>query len=434
MTGSTRPTPPTPMPPSADDVGWGYRRAGDDVGWGRSSSCASGGCLEAIRDGDMVLVRDSKLGDDSPVQEWPVKEWAELLRVIRVDGSQRAWRYTPDFSGVVLTRGSVELTFTSDEWDDFVSGVLSGDFEPGALNSAAPVPAPEPAAANGAVGRDGHRAAADRAGEGDVPPSPSPVAAMNGAPISASTVDAVLQLVKPEIDDWDSAEEYGLRWAREAIYRGVAMGWAAARAGDGEPAWRSGPLVQHVTPQTDTAPAGSASGREGAAVVTAAAGPAEDFLAKAVASSMEWVAEEYRQCIASARCTYDGGHYERVNGRAEAYRQLATKISASSGIAAPNWDAIKKAVPPDGIYRGSPTATSGEAPARGAGAGYGGEVAPVQFEETGAGATEPIEICHDCGMGYSCEKHDPRPAGATEPADDECSCAGCEKCCLCGAP
>ena len=66
---------------------------------------------------------------------------------------------------------------------------------------------------------------------------------------------------------------------------------------------------------------------------------------------IRWAAEEYRKCIVSARRTVDGHHYEKVNGRAEAYRQLCSQIADVTGLEAPDWDAIREAVPPDGIYR-----------------------------------------------------------------------------------
>lgn len=68
-------------------------------------------------------------------------------------------------------------------------------------------------------------------------------------------------------------------------------------------------------------------------------------------AAIQWTAEEYRKCIVSARCTSDGGHYEKCNGRAEAYRQLCAQVAAAAGIEPPDWEAIKAAVPPDGIYR-----------------------------------------------------------------------------------
>lgn len=66
---------------------------------------------------------------------------------------------------------------------------------------------------------------------------------------------------------------------------------------------------------------------------------------------IRWAAEEYRKCIVSARATTDGGHYEKCNGRAEAYRQLCNQVAEVAGLDAPDWNAIKVAVPPDGIYR-----------------------------------------------------------------------------------
>jgi len=66
---------------------------------------------------------------------------------------------------------------------------------------------------------------------------------------------------------------------------------------------------------------------------------------------IRWAAEEYRKCIVSARCTTDSGHYEKCNGRAEAYRQLCAQVAQVAGVECPDWEAIKVAVPSDGIYR-----------------------------------------------------------------------------------
>lgn len=74
-------------------------------------------------------------------------------------------------------------------------------------------------------------------------------------------------------------------------------------------------------------------------------------MSAAIAGALDWAAEEYRRCIVSARATCDGGHYERANGRAEAYRQLADRVAAAADLPAPDWNAIKEAVPADGVYR-----------------------------------------------------------------------------------
>lgn len=72
---------------------------------------------------------------------------------------------------------------------------------------------------------------------------------------------------------------------------------------------------------------------------------------RGVQDALDWVTREYRQCIASARCTHDGGHYEKVNGRAEAYRHLGTLVATGARLPVPDWEAIKAEVPADGIYR-----------------------------------------------------------------------------------
>ena len=65
---------------------------------------------------------------------------------------------------------------------------------------------------------------------------------------------------------------------------------------------------------------------------------------------IRWAAEEYRKCIVSARATYDGGHYEKCNGRAEAYRQLTNQVAEVAGLDAPDWEAIKVTITADRIY------------------------------------------------------------------------------------
>lgn len=140
--------PGSPIPRPAGPIG------GKDVTWHRSFKCSGGGCVEAARLGGLVLVRDSKLKGDSPVQEWPVAAWSDLLRVIKKDSGPRPWEWTESFAKVRLTRNDVELTFTAAEWDAFVAGVLAGDFEPDNLVPAAPRegvrgPADEVAAASG---------------------------------------------------------------------------------------------------------------------------------------------------------------------------------------------------------------------------------------------------------------------------------------------
>jgi hypothetical protein len=70
-----------------------------------------------------------------------------------------------------------------------------------------------------------------------------------------------------------------------------------------------------------------------------------------IAEVLNWAENQYRQCIVSARATHDSGHYATCNGRAEAYRQLAERVAAASDLPRPDWEAIKQAVPADGVYR-----------------------------------------------------------------------------------
>lgn len=62
-------------------------------------------------------------------------------------------------------------------------------------------------------------------------------------------------------------------------------------------------------------------------------------------------AEDYRQCIVAARASMSDADYQRCNGRAEAYRQAATRLAESSGLPIPDWDRIRREVPADGVYR-----------------------------------------------------------------------------------
>jgi hypothetical protein len=71
----------------------------------------------------------------------------------------------------------------------------------------------------------------------------------------------------------------------------------------------------------------------------------------ALAAAVADAANYYRQCIVSARCSVDGYNYEKCNGRAEATRQTCTRFAEATGLAVPDWDAIREAVPADGIYR-----------------------------------------------------------------------------------
>jgi len=46
--------------------------------WRRSSFCGDGACVEVAREGDEILVRDSK-DSDGPVLRFTPEEWAAFL-------------------------------------------------------------------------------------------------------------------------------------------------------------------------------------------------------------------------------------------------------------------------------------------------------------------------------------------------------------------
>lgn len=56
----------------------------DDNRWRRSSYCANGACVECHQtENDFVLVRDSKLDDDSPILAFPLAAWREFTEALR---------------------------------------------------------------------------------------------------------------------------------------------------------------------------------------------------------------------------------------------------------------------------------------------------------------------------------------------------------------
>lgn len=76
-----------------------------------------------------------------------------------------------------------------------------------------------------------------------------------------------------------------------------------------------------------------------------------DTTTNPIVSVLAWAANEYRRCIIAARCSGSDHSYYQNNGRAEAYRQLADRLSASANLPQTDWEAIKTALPADGIYR-----------------------------------------------------------------------------------
>lgn len=110
----------------------------------KSSRCGNGACVEVMLDGDRVLVRDSKLGNDSPVIRYALRDWQRLI-VERVKaGIDPTGLYEPYEIDAEVPAGGVALawlaadpttdvlavlTFTRAEWDAFLAGVEDGDFD-----------------------------------------------------------------------------------------------------------------------------------------------------------------------------------------------------------------------------------------------------------------------------------------------------------------
>lgn len=260
----TSPIPTSPTPPLWPN--------GRDVGWVRSSFCASGGCVEVARDGDQVLVRDSRLGDGSPVQRWSRELWDGLLHAIQYNV------YSPGIvdPGGVLGRvvlgleseGHEPLKFSAGEWFAFRKGVKDGEFDFDNLDPAQPSPA-SGAVADEVAAVTG-QAAACVTGEVEAALS-SPVSPMNGAPIGdedpgpralaedaeldprAAAGSGLIEMVKPKFEWGADVEEWASNWAWATYGAGFAAGLAVAKADrealvDAANEWAraTSPLVEHV--------------------------------------------------------------------------------------------------------------------------------------------------------------------------------------------
>jgi hypothetical protein len=109
------------------------------VGWTASSRCAGGDCVQVRHDDGVVYVRDSKLGDDSPVQEWPLTYWEFLCDAIVADLPRFSGYRKLDGYGCVELRWAhihpAPLIFDAGEWKAFVLGVRAGEFDPATLSS-----------------------------------------------------------------------------------------------------------------------------------------------------------------------------------------------------------------------------------------------------------------------------------------------------------
>lgn len=110
-----------------------------EVFWKKSTrSNPSGNCVEVRRSGSgaLVLIRDTKLGEDSPVFDFPVEDFQNFVKEIKEGMAlpQSRWIevYPRGTDMVISDRRQPfgdKLVFTPDEWKAFVGGVEDGEFD-----------------------------------------------------------------------------------------------------------------------------------------------------------------------------------------------------------------------------------------------------------------------------------------------------------------
>lgn len=107
-----------------------------EVGWRKSTYSGANGCVEVGQEDGRVLVRDSKLKDESQVIAFKPATWeTEVLTAVLLDRDPMCvYRDTPGVVAMVWTALDktqdelARLEFTHDEWDAFTRGVKAGQF------------------------------------------------------------------------------------------------------------------------------------------------------------------------------------------------------------------------------------------------------------------------------------------------------------------
>jgi len=165
------------------------------MSWQRSSRCAKSDCVEVIRQGVTVWVRDSKDLSIKP-QAWDLYEWSGLIDAVTHDRLHPAVVHLD--GGGVLFGYQVRESFEFDdaEWDAFVEGVRAGEFDFDQLSS----PASRGSSAGRLVGSTADtgpaspvgpgRIAATGAGERSSRPPSAPVAASETVPAGQGPLNA----------------------------------------------------------------------------------------------------------------------------------------------------------------------------------------------------------------------------------------------------
>lgn len=109
--------------------------------WKRSTRCSSGGCVEVRHNNGRVVLRDSKLGDDSPELEFTPAEWDSFLAAAVEWDRDSEMQVGPvvldrvggDYPVCIVGDQVAALHYSWEEWADFRVGAEAGEFRAGVL-------------------------------------------------------------------------------------------------------------------------------------------------------------------------------------------------------------------------------------------------------------------------------------------------------------
>lgn len=106
------------------------------AGWRKSSySAQANGCVEVDFAGARVEIRDTKLGEASPIIGFTAEQWtawlAEVTGTLTNTNGAVTVTAEPDQWTVTATDGTT-LVFDDREWLAFRAGVTDGEFDPAA--------------------------------------------------------------------------------------------------------------------------------------------------------------------------------------------------------------------------------------------------------------------------------------------------------------
>lgn len=101
-----------------------------EVGWKRSSRCTRRECVEVFHVDEEIHVRDSKLGERSPILRFSLHDWKWIC--IFLDGGVPLRNLRPSYIlpwRYIWKQNNKTLHFSRREIKDFINGVKDGDFE-----------------------------------------------------------------------------------------------------------------------------------------------------------------------------------------------------------------------------------------------------------------------------------------------------------------